>query len=292
MPKSPKSHILVLGATGQQGGSVARHLLAAGIPVRALVRNIKAPKALQLKEHVAELVAGNFENRQSLEVALRDCTGVFSVQNFWEKGIGYEGEVRQGKLIADLAAQAKIQHFVQSTMAHAKSVKGVRHFESKREIEAHIDSIKLPRTFLGTVYFMDNFLDPTKGGSLTFPTLSGTLHPDTKMHLLFADDIGKAVCRIFQIGESLIGHQISLVGDFLTVAQMKDLYQNTTGRRAKRFSIPKWLLGLLNREFKDQLEWHNEINFSFEQQDAESLLGFKPKSFAEFIRQNATKLEL
>jgi hypothetical protein len=112
------------------------------------------------------------------------------------------------------------------------------------------------------------------------------------MHLLFADDIGKAVCRIFQIGESLKGRQISLAGDFLSVAQMKELYQNTTGRRAKRFSIPKWLLGLLNREFKDQLEWHNEINFSFEQQDAESILGFKLKSFEEFIQQNATKLNL
>jgi NAD(P)-dependent dehydrogenase (short-subunit alcohol dehydrogenase family) len=57
------------GATGQQGGAVARKLLAAGWKVRALTRDITKPAAQELKSLGAELVAGdkpamfNFFNR-------------------------------------------------------------------------------------------------------------------------------------------------------------------------------------------------------------------------------------
>jgi len=40
--------ILVSGATGQQGGAVARRLLAAGFPVRALTRDPETPAAQAL----------------------------------------------------------------------------------------------------------------------------------------------------------------------------------------------------------------------------------------------------
>ena len=42
--------VLVTGATGQQGGATARHLLANGWPVRALTRDPNSPAALALAE--------------------------------------------------------------------------------------------------------------------------------------------------------------------------------------------------------------------------------------------------
>ncbi len=50
--------ILVIGATGQQGGAAARHLLNAGWKVRALVRDPEKDAAQALEKQGAELVQG------------------------------------------------------------------------------------------------------------------------------------------------------------------------------------------------------------------------------------------
>lgn len=77
--------ILVTGATGAQGGSVARHLLQTGnFRVKALTRNPDAEKAQWLKEMGAELVQGNMADRDSLESAMEGCFGVFGMTNFRE----------------------------------------------------------------------------------------------------------------------------------------------------------------------------------------------------------------
>ncbi|HEX5288118.1 MAG TPA: NmrA family NAD(P)-binding protein, partial [Streptosporangiaceae bacterium] len=41
--------VLVIGGTGQQGGAAARHLLAGGWPVRALVRDPESAGARALR---------------------------------------------------------------------------------------------------------------------------------------------------------------------------------------------------------------------------------------------------
>ncbi len=75
--------ILVTGATGNQGGAVARHLLQRGnFAVRAFVRDPNKPAAQALKQAGAELVAGDLNDRDSLDRALQGVSGVFSVQNF------------------------------------------------------------------------------------------------------------------------------------------------------------------------------------------------------------------
>ena len=88
--------IAVTGATGQQGGAVARRLLADGWQVRALTRNINKPAAQELKALGAELVAGDLDNRAELYAAFKGAYGVFSVQNFWLPNVGFDGEVKQG----------------------------------------------------------------------------------------------------------------------------------------------------------------------------------------------------
>jgi uncharacterized protein YbjT (DUF2867 family) len=89
--------ILVVGATGQQGGAVARHLLRNGIAVRALTRNVNSSSAKSLAVQGVQIAAGNLDDEASLEGPLEGVSGVFSVQNYWERGVGYEGEIQQGK---------------------------------------------------------------------------------------------------------------------------------------------------------------------------------------------------
>src|SRR4030065_1936378 len=105
-----KRIVAVTGATGQQGGAVARKLLAEGWQIRALTRDVNKPAAQELKTLGAELVAGDMDNRAELEAAFRGAYGVFSVQNFWLPNVGFDGEVRQGKNVAAAARGAGAAH--------------------------------------------------------------------------------------------------------------------------------------------------------------------------------------
>jgi uncharacterized protein YbjT (DUF2867 family) len=125
--------ILVCGATGKQGGAVARSLLERGFRVCALTRDPQKPEAQALAEQGAEVVQGDMENRSAVDqVLVEGVYGVLSVQSFWETG--YDGEVQQGKTVADAARAASVDHFVYSSVGSAHRKTGIPHFESKWEI--------------------------------------------------------------------------------------------------------------------------------------------------------------
>jgi uncharacterized protein YbjT (DUF2867 family) len=58
--------VLILGATGGQGGAVAAALLRAGRQVRALVRDPASARARQLSGAGARLVVGEFTDGDAL----------------------------------------------------------------------------------------------------------------------------------------------------------------------------------------------------------------------------------
>lgn len=282
--------ILVVGATGKQGGAVVRHLLEAGFRVRAMTRNPNSDAAKTLATLGAQPVKANLNEPNTLGAALAGAHGVFSVQNYWEKGVGYSGEVRQGKALAGAAKKAGVKHFVQSTMAAASSFEGVEHFASKKAVEDCIRTLELPYTFVGTVYFMDNVLDPKMGGGMTFPTLAGTLGKHTPFQLLAVDDIGAVVAEVFKQPERFVGERVDLAGDKLTVAEMKTVYHSVTGQRPKPYSIPGWFLRFLNGEFAAQLKWHKQVGWQFGPEVARTIYP-SMTSFETFLkRHNVTGL--
>jgi uncharacterized protein YbjT (DUF2867 family) len=280
-----KKSILVTGATGKQGGAVVRHLLQTEFSVKALTRNPESAAAKRLLAEGVEIVVGNLDDLESLESCLKGTYGVFSVQNYWEKGVGWTGEIRQGKKLADAAKSAGVQHYVQSSMAKGQKFEGIKHFESKVAVEEHIARIKLPYTIIGTVYFMDNILDPKMGGSMTFPTLSGSISKETRFHLLSVDDLGGIVSAVFQNRDRFLNRRIDIASDCLTIAQMKDIYHKTSGRKPKSWKIPNWILRFLNREFAMQLKWQDRPGWTFE---FDRLRQIYPKltSFEQFLRQH------
>src|SRR5262245_45251685 len=130
--------IAVTGATGQQGGAVARKLLADGWKVRALTRDVDKPAAQELKSLGAEILPGDMDNMSELDAAFKGVYGVFSVQNFWLPNVGFTGEVEQGKAAADAAKRAGVKHLVYSSVGAAQRGMGQKHFESKWIIEQYI----------------------------------------------------------------------------------------------------------------------------------------------------------
>src|SRR5882762_4670808 len=188
-----KGAILVTGATGQQGGAVARELLARKHTVRAMTRNPESDAAQALARQGAEVVKGDLNDAASLRRALQGAWGVFAVQNTWEAGV--EGEEVQGKRIAELARKAGAQHYVYTSVGSAHRKTGIPHFDNKWRIEETVRGLGFPsHVILRPVFFMENLLAPF---SLQGSTLAWALGPSTKLQMIAVDDIGWFGARAF-----------------------------------------------------------------------------------------------
>lgn len=253
--------ILVTGATGKQGGAVARCLLDAGMRVRALIRDPAKPAAQSLAARGAELVAGDLDDAAALRRALAGVDGVFtygvySAQAAHEAGGGnVAGEVRQGCLLADLAAEARISHFVYGSVASADRKTGVPHFDTKGEVEAHIRKLSLPATILRPVFFMQNW-ERMRPSILRTGVLAQPLSPTTRHCQIAVDDIGRFAAHVFAEPSRWIGRSVDLAGDALTMAETVAAMSRVTGR-ALRYEQMPW------NEFESRLGRESMLMFRF-----------------------------
>ena len=224
--------IAVTGATGQQGGAVARKLLADGWKVRALTRDENKPAAQALAQAGAELVAGDMDSRSDLDAAFQGAYGVFSVQNFWLPNVGYEGEIRQGKNVADAAKAAGVQHLVYSSVGAAHRGMGQKHFESKWIIEQYIQDLNIPYTILRPAAFFENFnWERPAISNGTFNALG--LRPEKERQLIAVEDIAVFAALAFENPSEYLGKTIELAGDALTESQIADTFAKVIGRPVK-----------------------------------------------------------
>ena len=246
--------ILVTGATGQQGGATARHLLKKGWSVRGLTRNPDSAAAQALAKAGAEVVQGDLDDRASLDTALSGAYGVFSFPNMT---LGIGGEVRQGKIIADAAKAAGVEHFVQGSVGGVERNSGVPHFESKWQVEEYVRAIGLSSTFLRPVFFMENFnwsREAILGGVFTSMGLS----PDKPLQLIAADDIGAFAALAFENPQDYIGQGLELAGDELTEPQMVEVLTKVTGRQ---ISLAPAAGPAPNEDMAKMFEWFNEKGY-------------------------------
>ena len=224
--------IAVTGATGQQGGAVARKLLADGWKVRGLTRDAGKPAAQALASLGAEVVSGDMDNRTELDAAFKGVYGVFSVQNFWLPNVGFEGEIQQGKNVADAAEAAGVQHLVYSSVGAAHRGMGQKHFDSKWIIEQYIHSLNVPYTILRPAVFMDNY--NWSRPHILNGTLTGMgLHPEKEIQSIAVEDIGVFVALAFANRNEYLGKTIELAGDALTEPQIAETFTNVIGRPVK-----------------------------------------------------------
>jgi uncharacterized protein YbjT (DUF2867 family) len=251
--------IVVTGATGQQGGATARHLLAQGWRVRALVRDPNKPAAQALAGRGAELAQGDLDDRASLDRALSGAYGVFSVQTFMGPE-GPVGETRQGKNLADAAKAAGIQHFVYTSVGGADRKSGLPHFESKWQIEAHIRSLGLPATILRPVFFMENLRSPWMGPR--DGVLAVALSPSTALQMIASDDIGAFAALAFARPQGFIGKALEIAGDSLTMPQVADAFTRASGQPVRFVEQPLEQVRSFNAEMADMMAWFNDHGYA------------------------------
>jgi len=269
--------ILVTGATGQQGGTVARALIAKGQKVRVMTRHPE--KAAALAKAGAEVVQGDLTSQAALQMTLRGVSGVFAMSTPFEAGM--EAEVRQGIMLADAAKQAGISHYVYTSVGSAHRRTGIPHFESKWKVEQHIHKIGLPATILRPVWFMENFTTfakPSAEGIITLP-----MKPARKLAMIALKDIGEFGAAAFMRPKDFVGHAIDLAGDELTIPETAALLTKTIGRPIRFQEFPlEQAEGALGHDFAVMFRWFNEVGYAIDIPKLKRQYGIPLLTFAEW----------
>jgi uncharacterized protein YbjT (DUF2867 family) len=244
---SAKRIIAITGATGAQGGGLARAILgdpSSAYAVRALVRDPQSPKAQALARLGAELVAADIDDEASLERGLKGAYGAFFVTFYWAH-FNPEFEKAQAARMARAARSAGVQHVVWSTLEDTRrlvplddprmpTLMGkykVPHFDAKGESDAQFAD--QPSTLLFTSGYWENLIHfgmgPQRmpGGRLAvaFPTA------DKKIPWIGAEDIGKCAYGIYKNATWTLGAAIGVAGEHVTGAELASALTRALGER-------------------------------------------------------------
>lgn len=225
--------ILVVGGTGAQGGSVARHLLRAGsYHVRCLTRRPRSAAAQEIAGLGAELVEGDLSDPASLRAALRGCDGAFGVTNYWEH---FEREFDLGRNFVDAIAASGIQHAVISTLPHAKLLTGGRlsvpHLDTKGRIEEYARGANLSATYVHVAFYYENFLahfPPRRQRDGTY--VFGFPQGSTPLAAVAVEDIGGVVAAIFTEAFWYRDKVVGVVGDDVRCDEYAEVMHRVLGR--------------------------------------------------------------
>jgi uncharacterized protein YbjT (DUF2867 family) len=237
-----RQRILVTGATGAQGGSVARHLLARGrFAVRALTRDPRSEAAQELRAAGAEVVRGDLGDRDSLVAAMLDCHGVFGLTNFWEH---FEREREHGENLIEGVAASGVRHFVMSTLPDYYRLSGgelsVPHCDLKARLEEKARGMGLPATFVHVAFYYENFFSffppqAQDGGGYGFGFPQG----DTPLAAISVEDVGGVAAAVFEQRDRFLGKTVGVVGDDLPPAAYAASMTRLTGRQVTYSHVPR-----------------------------------------------------
>ncbi|MFD5752196.1 NmrA/HSCARG family protein [Streptomyces sp. NPDC127033] len=231
--------VAVLGATGQQGGSVVAALRADGWKVRAVVRDPSGRRSRSLSAAGVETVRGDLGDPESLRVAFSDAHGVFSVQpNSGQAGAGVtnEDEVRFGAAVAEAAERCGVAHLVYSSAVTAGSTTGVDHLDTKSRIEARVRSLDIATTIIRPATFMELLVAPETG--LDRRRLSFLMRPDQAMQFIAVRDIGRIAAVVFGSPDRYASRTMEIAGDALTGDALAENLSRAAGRTISYSRLP------------------------------------------------------
>lgn len=246
--------LAVLGATGAQGGGLARALLAQPRPrfrLRALTRRPQAAAALAAAG--AEVVAADLDDLPSLQRAFARVQAVFAVTNYWEHHSPAR-ERQQARHIALAAHQAGVQHLVWSTLEDTRQLSPpedtrlpllaggykVPHMDGKAECDVFFNELAVPTTFLRTSFYWENLLHPGMGPVRAADGVLELVLPIGQRLLpgISAADIGACAMALFTQGRAAIGQTVGVAGEHLGGAAMAATLAQVLGEPVRFRALP------------------------------------------------------
>lgn len=244
-----KKIIAVVGATGAQGGGMARAVFndkSGEFAVRALTRKTDSDKAKELAQQGAEVVFADLDNVESLKKAFQGAYGAFCLTNFWEH-FSAEKEAAQAKHMAEAAKAAGLKHVVWSTLEDTRkwvpltdnrmptlqNKYKVPHFDGKAEGDKFFEQQGVPTTYLMASFYWENFIffgsGPQKDQN---GNLAVTIPMDgAKLPGIAAEDIGKCALGVFKNPKEFIGKHIGIAGEALTIQEYADKFSHALGKK-------------------------------------------------------------
>ena len=224
--------ILVIGGTGQQGGSVAEALLSTGWSIRVLTRDKSSEKVEALRAKGAEIVEGDLDEIESLEAAFVDIYGIYSVQSAPSGDI----EVRWGKSVVDVAKKYEVQHIGYSSVAGVEKL-AYQGALTKNKIEKHIQSVGIPYTFIRPASFMENYFRLKRG--IFRGRITRQLKPTTREETIAVRDIGSFVAAAFNRPNEFKGQAIDIAGDNPSMSEVASEFTRRIGRPITYVQMPR-----------------------------------------------------
>lgn len=312
-----KKIIAVFGATGAQGGSLARAILndpKSEFSVRAVTRDIHSGKAKLLADMGAEVVHADIDDKKTIRKALEGTYGAYFVTFYWSH-LSPEKEFEEARNMADAAKDAGLKHVIWSTLEDTRNwiplnddrmptLMGkykVPHFDAKGAANQHFINAGVPTTFLVASFYWENMIyfgmGPKRGADgklyITFPM------GNKKLAGIGAEDIGKCAYGIFKKGIKLVGKSIGIAGDHLTLNEMaqelsnalneKVIYNAVTPTQYRGFGFPGaddvGNMFQFYADFEEDGLKLRDVNFSKE-------LNPELQSFRDWLRNNAQKIAI
>ena len=314
---STRKIITVFGATGAQGGGLARSILAernGPFAVRAVTRNVDSDAARALAEAGAEVVAGDVDDADAVARAMDGAYGAFCVTFFWAH-FSPEREIGEARTMAGAARAAGVQHVIWSTLEDTRRWMSlddprmptlmekykVPHFDAKGEADKYFRESGVPTTFLLTSFYWDNLIHfgsgpkPGADGVLEFVLPMG----NAKLPGIAAEDIGRCAHGLFRRGAEFAGRTVGIAGEHLTGAEMATALTRALGRQVRHLDVPPEVyrgfgfpgaedLGNMfqfKRDFNEDFCAARSVAFSRE-------LNPRLQTFARWLELNASRIPL
>ncbi|KAL3471417.1 hypothetical protein BJX99DRAFT_263258 [Aspergillus californicus] len=210
-----KKTVLVIGATGTQGGSVARALLKQQdkYTVRCLTRSPESPKAQALANLGASLIQADLTIPSTLPPVMKGVWGVFAVTDFYDTAIVEDpaSEEEQGRNLVKSASQAGVQCFLWSTLPSSGEISGgkfvTRLYEGKHSVDDVVREYGLPGAFILTGNFYENMITRKYASYDKEKDVINMVRPvvkiDTDLVSLYVEkDLGGVCAAIFDLWDT------------------------------------------------------------------------------------------
>jgi uncharacterized protein YbjT (DUF2867 family) len=242
-----KTLLVVFGATGNQGGSIAHFVLdspslSKQYSVRAITRDVNNPKAQALASKGAELVEADLDNVSSLPAALQGAKFVFAITTTQYQGNTRAIETTQAKALCEEVIKQGAEYIIWSSMSHPEKISGgklkqVEHFDVKAEIETYIRGLPIKSSFFAPGSFMQNFhasMAPRKSwngdGTYILPSLCNA---DTELPLIDITDTGKWIGAILAEPDKYEGKFFAAAERLYSYTQVAEIMSRVTGKTVR-----------------------------------------------------------
>jgi uncharacterized protein YbjT (DUF2867 family) len=229
---------VIAGVTGHTGSVVATTLLAAGKPVRVIVR--EAAKGEAWRSKGAEVSVASLDDRAALAQALKGAEGAYLLipPNGWNQtGIAAD-RARYAASIVGAVDAAKPKHVVLLSSIGVQLPGGNGPIQYVRPIEDGLRASGVSSTFLRASAFMENWGGMLKG-AIDGGALYYGLAPGVRIDQVATQDIGKTAARLLAEGAPQGTRVVNLAGPAtFTLDEIAATISKVAGKPVKAVSVP------------------------------------------------------